>query len=78
MRRRNFAENIGSISILIMGDMDKALVDATENAEDGYYSDFVVYLPYFLDRGDRLLAFTISRTVNWWSNYPHRDFIAAG
>ena len=66
-----------SISNLIMGDMDKALVDATANAEDGYYSDFVVYLPYFLERGDRLLAFTISRTVNWWSNYPHRDFIAA-
>lgn len=66
-----------SISNLVQGNMDEALVDATANAEDGYYSDFVVYLPYFLAQGDRLLAFTISRTVNWWSNFPHRDFIEA-
>lgn len=66
-----------SISNLMMGRTEAALADATLNAEEGYYSDFVVYLPYFLGQGDRLLAFTISRTVNWWSNFPHRDFIAA-
>ena len=66
-----------SIGHLILGNEDKAIADATENAEVGYYSDFDAYLPYFLKNGDRLLAFTISRTVNWWSNFPHREFIAA-
>lgn len=66
-----------SLGNLILGNIDEALVDATANAEEGYYSDFDAYLPYFLEQGDRLLAFTISRTVNWWSNFPHREFIAA-
>jgi len=66
-----------SLSNLALGDFDKALVDAMSNAEDGYYRDFDAYLPFFLERGERLLAFTISRTVNWWGGYPHRELIAA-
>jgi TolB-like protein len=66
-----------SLSYLIKGDTERAVADATINAEAGYYSDFDAYLPYFLGKGERLLAFTISRTVNWWANFPHRDLIAA-
>ncbi len=66
-----------SLSYLIKGETEKAIADATINAEAGYYSDFDAYLPYFLGKGERLLAFTISRTVNWWANFPHRDLIAA-
>ena len=55
-----------SMANLALNDFDTALIDANANAEDGYYRDFDAYLPYFLDRGERLLAFTISRTVNWW------------
>lgn len=66
-----------SLSYLIEGDVEKAIADATINAEAGYYSDFDAYIPHFLGQGERLLAFTISRTVNWWANYPHRELIAA-
>lgn len=62
---------------LAKGDAERALADATINAEEGYYADFDVYIPHFLKSGDRLLAFTISRTVNWWTEYPHREVIAA-
>ncbi|MHA7872096.1 MAG: hypothetical protein ACX939_07090, partial [Hyphococcus sp.] len=66
-----------SMSYLALGDFDTALIDANANAEDGYYRDFDAYLPWFLDRGERLLAFTISRTVNWWGEFPHRLYIDA-
>lgn len=66
-----------SMAYLVLGDFDTAMIDANANAEDGYYRDFDAYLPWFLERGDRLLAFTISRTVNWWGGFPHRDYIAA-
>ncbi len=66
-----------SMSYLALNDFDTAMIDANANAEDGYYRDFDAYLPWFLERGDRLLAFTISRTVNWWGEFPHRDYIAA-
>jgi len=66
-----------SLSYLALGDFDTAMIDANINAEDGYYRDFDAYLPFFLERGDRLLAFTVSRTVNWWGDFPHREFIAA-
>ncbi len=66
-----------SLSFLINGDTGKAVADATINAENGYYSDFDAYIPHFLDEGERLLAFTISRTVNWWANFPHQELIAA-
>lgn len=66
-----------SLSYLTRGDKKNAIADATINAEVGYYSDFDAYIPHFLGEGERLLAFTISRTVNWWSNFPHRDLIAA-
>lgn len=66
-----------SLSYLALDDFDAAMIDANWNAEDGYYRDFDAYLPYFLKRGDRLLAFTVSRTVNWWGGFPHRDYIAA-
>ena len=66
-----------SMSYLALDDFDTAMIDANANAEDGYYRDFDAYLPWFLERGDRLLAFTISRTVNWWGEFPHREYIAA-
>ena len=66
-----------SMANLALNDFDAAMVDAVWNAEDGYYRDFDAYLPYFLERGDRLLAFTVSRTVNWWGGFPHRDYIHA-
>ncbi len=66
-----------SLSYLTKGDTRRAVADATINAEVGYYSDFDAYIPHFLGRGERLLAFTISRTVNWWSNFPHQELIAA-
>lgn len=66
-----------SMSYLALDDFDAALIDANANAEDGYYRDFDAYLPWFLERGERLLAFTISRTVNWWGGFPHREYIAA-
>lgn len=66
-----------SLSFLNSGRIDEAVADATQNAEIGYYSDFDAYLPHFLSQDERLLAFTISRTVNWWSNFPHRELIAA-
>jgi len=66
-----------SMSYLALDNFDAALPDANANAEDGYYRDFDTYLPWFLERGDRLLAFTISRTVNWWGGFPHQLYIAA-
>ncbi len=66
-----------SLSYLTKGDKKRAVADATINAEVGYYSDFDAYIPHFLSQGERLLAFTISRTVNWWSNFPHQELIAA-
>ncbi len=66
-----------SLSYLIKGDATKAVADATINAEEGYYSDFDAYIPHFLGQDERLLAFTISRTVNWWANFPHQELIAA-
>lgn len=66
-----------ALSYFILGDKRKAIELATENAEIGYYSDFDAYIPYFLSEGERLLAFTISRTVNWWADFPHRELIAA-
>lgn len=66
-----------SLSYLTNGETDSAVADATINAENGYYSDFDAYIPHFLESDERLLAFTISRTVNWWANFPHRELIAA-
>ncbi len=66
-----------SLSYLMKDAVDEAVADATINAEAGYYSDFDAYIPHFLGKGERLLAFTISRTVNWWANYPHRELIEA-
>lgn len=66
-----------SLSYLTNGEAEKAVADATINAENGYYSDFDAYIPHFLESDERLLAFTISRTVNWWANFPHRELIGA-
>ncbi len=75
--RAKLCRKYRSLSYLALGDFDTAMVDANINAEDGYYRDFDAYLPFFLERGDRLLAFTVSRTVNWWGDFPHRELIAA-
>jgi TolB-like protein len=66
-----------SISNLFLGNVDEALVDAETNAAIGYFGDFDVYIPTFLKRGDRLTAYTVSRNVYWWGNFPHSEFIAA-
>ncbi len=66
-----------SISYLFKGDVEAAMVDAEANAEIGYFSDFDVYVPIFLERGDRLTAFTVSRNVFWREDFPHADFINA-
>ncbi len=64
-----------SISNLIMGNDDEAMIDAEANAEIGYFGDFDVYLPVLLARGDRLTAFTVSRNIYWWEGFPHQEFI---
>ncbi|MEM9495144.1 MAG: TIR domain-containing protein [Pseudomonadota bacterium] len=66
-----------SISNLVKGNVDSALEDAETNAENGYFSDFDVYVPVFLARGDRLTAFTVSRNIYWWGGFPHTDYINA-
>lgn len=66
-----------SIVYLFQGDIESALTLAEENAEVGHFNDFDVYIPIMLDRGDRLTALTISRFINWWSKFPHADYINA-
>jgi len=66
-----------SISNLFKSNFDSAMRDAEANAEIGYFGDFDVYIPVFLNRGDRLTAFTVSRNVYWWADFPHADFISA-
>ena len=66
-----------SIVHLFRGEIDPAMALAEQNAETGHFNDFDVYIPVVLDRGDRLTALTISRFINWWSNFPHSDYISA-
>lgn len=66
-----------AISQIFLGNYDAAIIDAERNAEEGYFSDFDVFIPYFLNKGDRITAFTVSRNIYWWGGFPHRDFIAA-
>ena len=66
-----------SISHLFIGEDDAALADAEANAEIGYFGDFDVYIPAFLARGDRITAFTVSRNIYWWAEFPHADYIDA-
>ena len=66
-----------SVVLLFQGRVAPALEEAESNAEAGYFGDFDVYIPALLERGDRLTAFTISRTLNWWEGFPHSDYIEA-
>ncbi len=66
-----------SIVHLFRGESRAGLALAEKNAEAGHFNDFDVYIPLMLERGDRLTAFTISRFVNWWEDFPHADYIDA-
>jgi|GEM_PF-601854 len=66
-----------SIVHLFKGEIDTAMALAEENAEVGHFNDFDVYIPVVLERDDRLMALTISRFINWWSKFPHSDYVDA-
>ena len=66
-----------SIVHLFRGETDPAMALAEMNAEAGSFGDFDAYIPIALNRGDRLTAFTISRFIHWWQNFPHSDYIDA-
>ena len=66
-----------SISNLFLGNIDAAMADAEANAKIGYFGDFDVYIPTFLQRDDIITAYTVSRNVYWWGGFPHSDYIDA-
>ena len=66
-----------SIVHMFLGETDKAMALAEENAEVGHFNDFDVYIPSILEDGDRLMALTISRFINWWAKFPHSDYVDA-
>ena len=66
-----------SIVHLFKGEVDTAMALAEENAEVGHFNDFDVYIPIVLERDNRLMALTISRFINWWSKFPHSDYVDA-
>jgi TolB-like protein len=70
-RRYRAAANI------FLGNVDLAIVDAGVNAEVNYFSGFDAYIPIFLERGDRIMAFAASRMVNWREGFPHKEYISA-
>jgi TolB-like protein len=70
-RRYRAAANI------FLGNVDLAIVDAGVNAEVNYFSGFDAYIPIFLERGDRIMAFAASRMVNWRGGFPHKEYINA-
>ena len=66
-----------SVAHLVLGDVETAMADAQANSEVGYFNGFDVYIPIFLERGDRMMAFAASRIVNWQRGFDHDEFMAA-
>ena len=64
-----------SITHLFREEYDAALALAEINASEGYFGDFDVYIPVLLERDDRFAAYTVSRTIYWWGDFPHKDYI---
>ena len=64
-----------SISNLFLDRKAQALVDAEYNAEQGYFSDFDVYIPAFLQEGNNIAAYTVSRNIYWWRDFPHKQYV---
>lgn len=66
-----------SVSNFVLGNIDAAMADANLNAEQNYFRGYDVYLPYFLEQEDRMMAFAASRMVNWRPGFPHHELISA-
>lgn len=66
-----------SVSNYVLGNINAMMEDANTNAEANYFRGFDVYVPLFLQRDDRMMAFAASRMVNWQVGFPHQELIAA-
>ena len=66
-----------SVSNYVLGNIDLVLSDLNINAEANYFNGDDVYLPLFLQRNERMLAFASSRLVNWRPGFPHNELISA-
>ena len=75
--QRQLCRRYRSISNLFLGNIDAALDDALINAEANYFNGFDAYIPVFLERDERMMAFAASRMTNWRSGFPHKEYIAA-
>ncbi len=74
---RHLCRRYRSAANLFLGNNDTAMADASANAEVNYFGGFDAYIPIFLERGDRIMAFAASRMVNWRAGFPHKDYISA-
>ena len=66
-----------SISNLFLNRQTAAMADAEFNAEQGYFSDFDVYIPTLLAADNSIAAYTVSRNIYWWGGFPHKDYVTA-
>ncbi len=74
---RGLCRRYRSVSNYVLGKIDLVLADANINAEANYFRGFDVYVPLFLERDDRMMAFAASRMVNWQVDFPHQELISA-
>ncbi len=74
---RQLCRRYRSVVNLMLGNIDEAISDAGANAEVNYFNGFDAYIPVFLERGDRMMAFAASRMVNWRAGFPHKEYISA-
>ncbi len=74
---RQLCRRYRSLANLYLGNVDEAMADAHVNAEANYFNGFDVYIPTFLARDERMMAFAASRMVNWRAGFPHKDYIEA-
>lgn len=66
-----------AVALMALGKSEDAFRDARRNIEDGFLRDADVYIPLYLERGDRDAALLLSGLINNWDGFPHSDFINA-
>jgi len=74
---RQLCRRYRSVVNLMLGNIDEAMSDAGINAEVNYFGGFDAYIPVFLERNERMMAFAASRMINWRSGFPHKEYISA-
>ncbi len=74
---RQLCRRYRSVVNIMLGNIDEAMSDAGMNAEVNYFGGFDAYIPTFLERDDRMMAFAASRMINWRGGFPHKEYISA-